>query len=414
MPDCIMDCAVNIGFTPDAFITWQGGRDYIRLLLSALCEGLAPEDRVDVLIEPGRDSLGWRLGRLVKRVLAGEASKAWIREEFGHQRKIDLIRDILGQSGYRIHPMRNVDRFDVIGPLLSPPDGNSSVPWAAYIADVQHRILPEMFVPAELLGRDELFQSMLDCASVVIVGAAATKEHLSRHFTVGQCEIVVLPFAANPRAEWFGGEDVRPLYGVDSPYFMCCNQFWKHKNHKVVLAAVAQAKRDGHEFHFVLTGPTEDYRHPEYFEELRREISALGINHLVQILGLIPKRHQIQLMRRAIAVVQPTLFEGQPGGGSIYDAISLGKRTILSNIPVNLEIASIVTEYFDPYSAEDLVRALRIVAALPAQKEDPKALLELGLRRRRQCGATMRRAFAVAAAKKVASPSNGVHQPPKI
>ena len=54
--------------------------------------------------------------------------------------------------------------------------------------------------------------------------------------------------------------------------------------------------------------------------------------------GLVPKEHQIEIMKRAIAVIQPSRFEGGPGGGSVYDATSLGVRSIVSDIPVNLEL----------------------------------------------------------------------------
>ena len=53
-------------------------------------------------------------------------------------------------------------------------------------------------------------------------------------------------------------------------------------------------------------------------------MDELGINDDVEIVGHIPKLDQIALLKNSIAVIQPTLFEGGPGGGSAYDAISLG------------------------------------------------------------------------------------------
>lgn len=52
----------------------------------------------------------------------------------------------------------------------------------------------------------------------------------------------------------------------------------------------------------------------------------------------IAKLDQIALLKKSIAVIQPTLFEGGPGGGASYDAISLGKPLIVSDIKVNQEI----------------------------------------------------------------------------
>ena len=38
---------------------------------------------------------------------------------------------------------------------------------------------------------------------------------------------------------------------------------------------------------------------------------------------MINKKDQLSLIRSAKALIQPTLFEGGPGGGSCRDAISL-------------------------------------------------------------------------------------------
>ena len=82
----------------------------------------------------------------------------------------------------------------------------------------------------------------------------------------------------------------------------------------------------------------EDYRFPEHINNLQREIDELGIADQVHFLGHIPKADQIAIMKGSLAVLQPTLFEGGPGGGSVYDAVSLGVPALLSDIPVNREI----------------------------------------------------------------------------
>ena len=57
-------------------------------------------------------------------------------------------------------------------------------------------------------------------------------------------------------------------------------------------------------------------------------------------------------------MLQPTLFEGNPGGGIAYNAISLGVPIILSDIPVNLELKSPLAFFFrmkDPESLKDVM-----------------------------------------------------------
>ena len=286
--------------------------------------------------------------------------------------------------------------FDVVGPFVRPPRGVRT-PWVGYIPDVQHRRLPEMFSARECRDRDRDFQALLARAAVVLVNAADVASDLRRFYPASRAEIMPLPFAACADPEWFEGEDdVRARYGIEGPFFLCSNQFWKHKNHRVVLEAIALARREGRPVRFVFTGDTSDYRHPEYYPGLLAEIDQAGIAGDVRILGFIPKRDQIRLMREAIAVVQPSLFEGGPGGGSIYNAIALGRPVIVSDLPVNREIEGLVTHFFDPSDPGDLLGKLRLAGAAVVPRQDPESLLLEGERRRRQFGLALRRAFGKA------------------
>src|SRR5262249_55024043 len=153
-------------------------------------------------------------------------------------------------------------------------------------------------------------------------------------------EIIALPFAAAPQPDWFDIDVTRlwSKYNLPPNYFLCSNQFWVHKNHAVVIEALAIAKAEARAHHVVFTGETYDYRDPGHFQRLMRRVEELGVMQNCHFLGLLPKLDQIGLMRAAVAVIQPTLFEGGPGGGAVYDAVALGKRVVLSDIPINREI----------------------------------------------------------------------------
>jgi glycosyltransferase involved in cell wall biosynthesis len=81
-------------------------------------------------------------------------------------------------------------------------------------------------------------------------------------------------------------------------------------------------------------------------------------------------------MRRAVAVIQPTWFEGGPGGGAVYDAVSTGTPAILSDIPVNREVETDGRRirFFRAGSAGDLAEQMR--AALE-RRPQPLAREEL-------------------------------------
>jgi glycosyltransferase involved in cell wall biosynthesis len=109
--------------------------------------------------------------------------------------------------------------------------------------------------------------------------------------------------------------------------------------------------------------------------------SDLGIADRLHVLGLIPKNEQLALLRGCRALWQPTRYEGGPGGGACYEAIGIGTPTVLSDIPINREIAGDEVAHFSAGSAGDLVA--KTVALLMDAPRRPSADEALGAGRKR-------------------------------
>jgi glycosyltransferase involved in cell wall biosynthesis len=172
----------------------------------------------------------------------------------------------------------------------------------------------------------------------------------------------VLPFAPSVPPEWLDKDPsvVRRESGVPENYFIICNQFWVHKDHKTAFIAFASllSRLHGDDVALVCTGGLHDYRAPGHIDRLKELLLELKITERVYLLGHIAKSEQIALVRGAVAVIQPTLFEGGPGGGSIYDAVALGVPSIVSDIPVNREVDASNLSYFSPGDDAELARLM--------------------------------------------------------
>ena len=61
-----------------------------------------------------------------------------------------------------------------------------------------------------------------------------------------------------------------------------------------------------------------------------------------------------------MGIIQPTLFEGGPGGFSAWEAIGMNKPLALSNIEINNELKDYVKDliYFNPYSEKQIKNVL--------------------------------------------------------
>ena len=96
-----------------------------------------------------------------------------------------------------------------------------------------------------------------------------------------------------------------------------------------------------------------------------------GCEAQVTLLGVIPRGDQIQLMRRSLAIVQPSLFEGW--STVVEDARLLGKRVLASDIAVHREQHPPGCRFFASESTESLADALGDWWATLAPGPDPAA-----------------------------------------
>ena len=265
-----------------------------------------------------------------------------------------------------------------------------------YIFDFQHKHLPHFFSEAERARRDADFGLMLDKAKVVVVNARDVIDDIERFHPNRQAKVVALPFSPAPTRDAFvlDVHEARRKHEVVGPYFIICNQFWKHKDHATAFRAFAAIAKRYPDLSLVCTGATSDYRFPSHFQQLMEQAARDGVAERIRVLGLIPKPEQLALLRGAVALIQPTLFEGGPGGGSVYDAVALGQHSIVSDIRVNREISEDTVTFFPVGEPEALSSCMeQALDAWPRRTTDQSELVRLGQFRRRQCGIALLQAI---------------------
>ena len=109
---------------------------------------------------------------------------------------------------------------------------------------------------------------------------------------------------------WPTRAELAARHGIDGPYLHLPNQYWAHKNHRVVIEALALLRDQGRDVRVVSTGSPSDYRNPDHYATLTARIDALGVGDHYRRLGVVPYRDLLALMRDAVGVVNPSLFEG--------------------------------------------------------------------------------------------------------
>lgn len=230
--------------------------------------------------------------------------------------------------------------------------------------DFQHKRLPEFFREDEIAARNAVCAVYAqDRYPLVLSSNDALNDY--KTFYGGAAEkVYVLPFVSyiessvrklSPDKEY----QILKKYALSGTKYICImNQFWQHKNHIVVLNAmkIYFSKHPDSQMFFVFTGQLSDYRAPDYIERLKALFEEETIQQHSRMLGFIDRIEQIAIMKNAMFVIQPSLFEGW--GTVVEDAKVLDKTILLSDIPVHREQCNYKCKMFDPYNAEELADLL--------------------------------------------------------
>ena len=393
----------RIAFLAAGFIQWTGGLDFLRLCVAGIASVL-PGTTWPVLVPD--DTVGQRALALAVATKRRLFSLAGVKPAVTPHVSKDHLRDAISTTGCSIEmhsyygslqglsrAMRNLDA-EVVLPSMMSLSRHFLQPWIGYIPDLQHKRLPDNFSRRERRERDRNFSALLADARAVIVNSKSVVRDIEEFYPQSKATLFSLPFCppANPAPLDDIGEEALCPHALPEKFFIISNQFWVHKSHQTAFDALRLVRNAGFpDVHILCTGNPHDYRAPGYVDRLKAGIARDGLTDRIHFLGMIPKRHQLAIMRRSVAVVQPTLFEGGPGGGALYDGVSTATPVILSDIDVNREADLGVIEFFRAGSAEDL--AQKMVAALrnPPQRLSLEATLSMLRQRQRQMGETLLR-----------------------
>lgn len=346
---------IRVGLVLQGGVDWMGGVEYFTNLVKAL---VPCEEREEVAVnlfahEVDRSLFAQAIPGFADRVLPFAPRKvraplwhrAWARAAGTKPSGSALLQRFAADHG-----------IDLLYPYhfpYRPISWERTRVWtAAWIPDFQHKRMPEFFSAPELAFRDKAHAHAARHADCMVLSSHDAVEDFRQFHGAHRVRTEVLHFHTLPNAAWFEADPAEVLRAHRLPerFFFCANQFWMHKNHETLFRAVGALGRRGIRVGLVCTGNLTDHRRPEHGPALRRLLADLGIEDRVFLLGVIPRAEQVQLYRQAVAVVQPSLFEGW--STVVEDCRALGKTILLSDIPVHREQNPRGARFFEPRSVE--------------------------------------------------------------
>ncbi|NND62541.1 MAG: glycosyltransferase [Flavobacteriaceae bacterium] len=226
-------------------------------------------------------------------------------------------------------------------------------PKVYWIPDFQEKFLPKFFSAEEIKQRQDLYEQIADQGQHVAFSSYNALSHFETFFPNSKIQKHVLQFAVtHPDYKLEEAKAIRGKHNLPERYFFTPNQFWEHKNHKVVLKSVKYLKDKGIEIVVAFSGNENDYRNKDYLDSLKDYIRINNLSEQIYFLGFLPRIDQLTLMKNAISIIQPSLFEGW--STVVEDAKALNSYLILSNLEVHKEQIDVNVTFFDPKNEIEL------------------------------------------------------------
>ncbi|OSI69468.1 glycosyltransferase family 4 protein [Bradyrhizobium canariense] len=236
------------------------------------------------------------------------------------------------------------------------------LPAIAWFPDFQHRLLPHLFSNAAYWRREFGFRVQIASGRHIMLSSASALGDLRKFYPAMTKGVSVVRFATAPPSDLLSADpvDVILQYDLPQPYFYLPNQFWRHKNHELVVDALDLVKRRGLDIVVAASGSTYDPREPDYFESVMRQVKDRGLVSNFRHLGMIPLNHVYSLLRASAALINPSRCEGW--STTVEEAKAFGVPMLLSDLDVHREQTGGAAQYFGVDDAQALADHILNVA----------------------------------------------------
>jgi len=336
---------------------WTGGYNYLLNLFRAIQNYEA--DHISPILFCGEDADENDLHAFLE---AGDIEVVRSSTFNAHKKSSSILRAFLiGVDSNALQLFRQ-HKVDVVFENATFYGRRFPIPAIAWLPDFQHRHLRNQFGFSAYWRRELGFRAQVASGRMIMLSSEDARKDCEHFYRRAIGNTAVVRFTTSIPADLIEvfPEKVMQEYQLPPKFFYLPNQFWKHKNHMVVIEALGLLKQQGFDAVVAVTGNPLDPRHPGYVGQLNARIESLGLRDNFRILGLVPRRHVISLMRTCTALINPSFFEGW--SSTVEEARVLGVPMLLSDIAVHREQMENAATYFNADDVEGLAAKLQEIA----------------------------------------------------
>ena len=216
---------------------------------------------------------------------------------------------------------------------IALPEPGGKRLFAVTLHDLLHLDRPELFPRAEAALRRLTYDRPARRSALVIVPSGFVLDRAVELLGIAPERIRVIPHGIDH-------DRFRPGPEAREPFLLYPARPWPHKNHARLFEAFELVRRERPELRLVLTGGGHEGR---------------PVPPGVEVRGLVPDEELVSLLRRAAALVFPSLYEGF--GAPPLEAMACGCPAAVSRAASLPETCGDAAVLFDPTAPEDIARA---------------------------------------------------------
>ncbi len=243
-------------------------------------------------------------------------------------------------------------------PFTAPSFAQAGIPTVSVIYDLQYADYPQYFEGRARSQRRKNFTEACRRADRLVCISDFVRRRVLEESGLPQERVITVRIQLAHRlpslAPEVSASVLARLQLTPGRYFLYPANFWKHKNHEMLLVAMGLfTTRFRHsDLKLVCTGAPGERR-----DFLQSATERMGLRERVVLPGYLSESDFSALMQSCLALIFPSLYEGF--GMPVIEAQSIGKPVLCSNLASLPEVVGEAALVFDPKLPESIVAAMR-------------------------------------------------------
>ena len=258
-------------------------------------------------------------------------------------------------------------------PFTAPTYSEAGIPTVVTIYDLQYKTYPEFFSPLDVAHRDRVFLEACKRGTMLTAISNYSREKAINYGKLDLKKIRTIYLRMAQRISNVPGLDVSVLQCLglaQGKYFIYPANFWKHKNHEILLTAFGMAAKQGlpSDIKLICTGAPG-----ERSIFLSNVVKEMNLEGRIIFPGFVSTEELSALLRNSLGMIFPSLYEGF--GLPVIEAMTVGVPVACSNLTSLPEIASNAAILFDPRIPSQISKAM---IELEGSEDLRSSLIKLG------------------------------------